>query len=133
MRSRLRNRSCVHDITHDFLSMMLGVRRPGVTLALQALEGGGLIWVGRGRITVLDRTKLEEVADDAYGPAEAEYARVMAGASWRAPLLSEPALPRPPVRRHGMGKANTIPHTAPRSRSFTPSIRGPSNRVYHRG
>ena len=67
-------------LTHDFLSMMLGVRRPGVTVAIQALEGGGLIRASRGRITVLDRTKLEEVADDAYGLAEAEYARVMAGA-----------------------------------------------------
>jgi CRP-like cAMP-binding protein len=67
-------------LTHDFLSMMLGVQRPGVTLAIQALEGGGLIRAGRGRITVLDRTKLEEVADDAYGAAEEEYARVMAAA-----------------------------------------------------
>src|SRR3954471_17799138 len=67
-------------LTHDFLSMMLGVRRPGVTLAVQMLEGGGLIRATRGRIRVLDRTKLEEVADDAYGVAEAEYARVMAEA-----------------------------------------------------
>jgi len=64
-------------LTHEFLSMMLGVRRPGVTLAIQALEGNGLIRAKRGSITVLDRTKLEEVADDAYGLAEAEYARVM--------------------------------------------------------
>jgi CRP-like cAMP-binding protein len=67
-------------LTHDFLSMMLGVRRPGVTLAVQVPEGGGLIRAERGRITVLDRTKLEEVADDTYGLAEAEYARVMAEA-----------------------------------------------------
>ena len=64
-------------LTHDFLSMMLGVRRPGVTLAIQALEGTGLIRASYGRITVLDRAKLEAVADDAYGLAEAEYARVM--------------------------------------------------------
>src|SRR5215207_7465110 len=67
-------------LTHDFLSMMLGVRRPGVTLAIQALEGGGLIRAKRGGITVLDRVRLEEVADSAYGLAEAEYARVMAQA-----------------------------------------------------
>src|SRR5215213_522511 len=64
-------------LTHDFLAMMLGVQRPGVTLAIQALEGSGLIRAKRGGITVLDRAGLEEVADDAYGLAEAEYARVI--------------------------------------------------------
>jgi len=65
-------------LTHDFLSMMLGVRRPGVTIAVQNLEGNRLIRAKRGSITVLDRTGLEGVADSAYGAAEAEYARVMA-------------------------------------------------------
>jgi CRP-like cAMP-binding protein len=64
-------------LTHDFLSMMLGVRRPGVTVAVQTLEGGGLIRASRGRITVLDRAKLEEVADASYGGSEAEYASIM--------------------------------------------------------
>ena len=64
-------------LTHDFLSMMLGVQRPGVTMAVQALEASKLIRAKRGGITVLDRAGLEAVADDAYGLAEAEYARVM--------------------------------------------------------
>ena len=64
-------------LTHDFLSMMLGVRRPGVTIAVQKLEGNRLIRANGGRITVLDRTGLEEVADSAYGVSEAEYASVM--------------------------------------------------------
>src|SRR5215204_2293808 len=64
-------------LTHDFLAMMLGVRRPGVTIAVQSLEGNRLIRAKRGRITVLDRTGLEEVADSAYGISEAEYASVM--------------------------------------------------------
>jgi CRP-like cAMP-binding protein len=64
-------------LTHDFLSMMLGVRRPGVTIAVQALEGNKLIRAKRGGITVLDRVRLEEVAGDAYGVSEAEYASVM--------------------------------------------------------
>src|SRR3954465_10579622 len=41
-------------LTHDFLSMMLGVRRPGVTLAVQSFEGNRMIRAARGRITVLD-------------------------------------------------------------------------------
>ena len=64
-------------LTRDFLSMMLGVRRPGVTIAVQNLEGNRLIRAKRGGITVLDRTGLEEVAGDAYGVSEAEYASVM--------------------------------------------------------
>src|SRR5215212_11022200 len=73
-------------LTHEFLSMMLGVRRPGVTLAIQALESGGLIRAKRGSLTVLDRAGLEALARDAYGVAEAEYARVMAQAEEEAPL-----------------------------------------------
>src|SRR3954464_3683653 len=64
-------------LTHDFLSMMLGVCRPGVTLAVQSLEGNQMIRAARGRITVLNRSGLEEVADSAYGISEAEYASVM--------------------------------------------------------
>jgi CRP-like cAMP-binding protein len=64
-------------LTHDFLSMMLGVRRPGVTIAVQNLEGNRLIRAKRGSITVLDRTGLEGVADGAYGASETEYASVM--------------------------------------------------------
>src|SRR3954449_11019817 len=48
-------------LTHEFLSMMLGVRRPGVTAAIQMLESNGLIRASRGRITVLNRAGLEEV------------------------------------------------------------------------
>jgi len=67
-------------LTHEFLSLMLGVRRPGVTVAVQTLEENGLIRAARGRITVLDRARLEHVADSAYGGSEAEYASVMHGA-----------------------------------------------------
>jgi CRP-like cAMP-binding protein len=79
-------------LTHDFLSMMLGVRRPGVTLAVQSFEGNRMIRAARGRITVLDRAGLEEVAGTAYGVPEAEYATVMGQAHGGAALLHEPAL-----------------------------------------
>ena len=67
-------------LTHEFLSMMLGVRRAGVTVTLHVLEGNGLIRAKRGLITVLDRERLVELADGAYGAPEAEYARLMAEA-----------------------------------------------------
>ena len=64
-------------LTHDFLAVMLCVRRPGVTVATHVLEGNHAIRARRGRITILDRQKLIELAGDSYGLAEAEYERVM--------------------------------------------------------
>jgi CRP-like cAMP-binding protein len=64
-------------LTHEFIAMMLGVRRPGVTVALHVLEGMKVIRAKRGVVTVLDREKLEELAEDAYGLSEAEYSRLM--------------------------------------------------------
>jgi len=63
-------------LTHEFLSIMLGTRRPGVTLAVQVLEGIGAIRATRGRITMRDRGKLEQIAGHSYGYAEKEYSNV---------------------------------------------------------
>ena len=65
------------ELTHDFLAVMLCVRRPGVTVATHVLEGNHAIRARRGRITILDREKLTELAGDSYGLAEAEYERVI--------------------------------------------------------
>ncbi|SFU69967.1 cAMP-binding domain of CRP or a regulatory subunit of cAMP-dependent protein kinases [Methylobacterium sp. 174MFSha1.1] len=67
-------------LTHDFLSMMLGVQRAGVTLAIQNLEGAGRIRAKRRRIEVLDRDKLMALTNGSYGTPEAEYARLIEGA-----------------------------------------------------
>lgn len=64
-------------LTHDFLAIMLGVRRPGVTVALHILEGKGLVRSVRGEILIRDREGLVELADGAYGLAENEYRRLM--------------------------------------------------------
>jgi CRP-like cAMP-binding protein len=63
-------------LTHEFLSLMLGVRRAGVTVALQHFENGGLIATNRGSITIKDRDGLEESANGFYGAPEAEYERL---------------------------------------------------------
>jgi CRP-like cAMP-binding protein len=63
-------------LTHEFLSLMLGVRRAGVTETLQTLSKQGLIKASRGEITVLDRQGLELSAGDSYGVPEAEYRRL---------------------------------------------------------
>lgn len=62
-------------ITHEFLSIMLGVERPGVTLAIQDLERQKLIAAKRGLITVLNRRSLEKLTRGTYGMAEQEYRR----------------------------------------------------------
>jgi CRP-like cAMP-binding protein len=64
-------------ITHEFISVMLGVRRPGVTLAVQILEGKGMIHAKRGAITIHDREGLIGLANGSYGFAEAQYARLL--------------------------------------------------------
>jgi CRP-like cAMP-binding protein len=64
-------------LTHELLSIMLGVRRPGVTDALHRLEGYRTIRARRGVITILDRRRLMEIADASYGLPELEYRRLM--------------------------------------------------------
>jgi CRP-like cAMP-binding protein len=64
-------------ITHEFLATMLGVRRPGVTIALQELEGLALIRSRRGEIIILDRPGLIALANGGYGEPEAEYVRLL--------------------------------------------------------
>ena len=55
-------------MTHEFLSVMLGVQRSGVTPALQALERDGLISTRRSRITIIDRKSMEKNANGTYTP-----------------------------------------------------------------
>lgn len=64
------------NITHEFLSVMLGVRRSGVTVALNLLENSALISINRGVVTIVDRKGLKAAANGAYGVSEAEFNRV---------------------------------------------------------
>ncbi|MNV59084.1 hypothetical protein D3C71_1514860 [compost metagenome] len=66
-------------LTHDFISMMLAVRRPSVTTALHVLEGNGFIRADRGLVTIRDREGMEQFAADAYGKPEKAYERLMSG------------------------------------------------------
>jgi len=63
-------------LTHEFLAVMLGTRRPGVTTAINRLEKSGILKSRRGLVTILDRRALEDAANGSYGAAEAEYARL---------------------------------------------------------
>ncbi|MGH7650725.1 MAG: Crp/Fnr family transcriptional regulator [Gemmatimonadaceae bacterium] len=54
------------DLTQEFLAEMLGVRRPGVTVAMGILEKAGLIAHARGNITVINRSGLEGASCECY-------------------------------------------------------------------
>jgi DNA-binding FadR family transcriptional regulator len=62
-------------LTHDFLALMLGVRRPSVTDALHRLEGEQAIRAERSLIYVRDIEKLRKLAGPIYGIPEREYDR----------------------------------------------------------
>ncbi|HEX3809558.1 MAG TPA: Crp/Fnr family transcriptional regulator [Rhizomicrobium sp.] len=64
-------------LTHEFLGLMIGTRRAGVTEAVRALAKRGLIRATRGNILLLDRRGLETQAGRFYGIAEAEYRRLI--------------------------------------------------------
>ena len=63
-------------LKHEFLSYMLGVRRAGITEALAEFKAKGLINLGRGRIIILSREKLEAEACDCYRIVKKEYVRL---------------------------------------------------------
>ena len=66
---------------HEFLAIMLGVRRASVTIAVQALEDSSIVSTKRGLIVVQDRAGLEEIASPFYGVPEAEYTRLISSLS----------------------------------------------------
>jgi CRP-like cAMP-binding protein len=64
-------------MTQELISNMLGVRREGVNNAAGQLQNAGIIEYHRGRITVLDRTKLEQRACECYAVVKREYDRLL--------------------------------------------------------
>jgi CRP-like cAMP-binding protein len=77
------------EVTHEFISNMLGVRRAGVTSALHVLEGNHLIRSVRGSVAIRDRDGLRLVAGGSYGVAEAAYEQLLGSAATTAPLAAE--------------------------------------------
>jgi CRP-like cAMP-binding protein len=64
-------------VTQEFLALMLGVRRVGVTRAARSLQHLGLIHYSRGNITVLDRRGLKAAACGCYKADSDTYERVL--------------------------------------------------------
>lgn len=64
-------------LTHEFIALMLAVRRSSVTVTLHVLEGMGAISAKRGSVVVKNRALLEELAGEAYGQAEEQYRKLI--------------------------------------------------------
>jgi CRP-like cAMP-binding protein len=65
------------DLTQEFLSDMLGVRRQSVNLTSRVLQTAGLISYHRGQLTILDRAGLEESSCECFRVTDAIYERSM--------------------------------------------------------
>jgi CRP-like cAMP-binding protein len=65
--------------THEYIGEMLNVRRESITEELGVLKTEGLIRCQRGRITVVNRPKLEACACECSQRIKSEYDRLLAG------------------------------------------------------
>jgi CRP-like cAMP-binding protein len=64
-------------LTHEFLGMMLGVRRTSVTDVMGSLQKAGLIRYRRGHVTILDHGALERRACECYAISKLEFDRLL--------------------------------------------------------
>lgn len=63
-------------ITHEFLAMLLGSSRPGISTVVEHFERQGILKVERGRLTIGDRDQLLRLSCDCYGVIKASYEQV---------------------------------------------------------
>ena len=77
LEARDRVRDDVLPVTHEFLAMLLGVRRASVTQIMEALHARGLIRQERGKITVLRWAGLARAACECYQTIRGEFNRLL--------------------------------------------------------
>jgi CRP-like cAMP-binding protein len=64
------------ELTHEFIAHMLGVRRAGVTVTLALLQRAEIVRYARGRMTILDRDRLEATSCECYRLSRASRGRI---------------------------------------------------------
>jgi DNA-binding transcriptional regulator YhcF (GntR family) len=70
-------------LTQEFLAMMLGVQRTGVTAAAGLLQRAGLIRYTRGKLTIIDRRGLIRRSCECYGVSKKEFDRLLGSRALR--------------------------------------------------
>jgi hypothetical protein len=65
------------ELTHEFIGVMLGSRRAGVSESAGKLQDEGAIRYKRGRITIVDRVKLETMTCECYQVVKREFDRLL--------------------------------------------------------
>ena len=73
-------------LTHEYLAMMLGVRRPTVTLVLAELNRAGIISHARGRTRIVDRRALEQTSCECYRQVKSAFERLLPSPAPGTPL-----------------------------------------------
>lgn len=79
---RLDNASSLQ-VNHEFLAVILGSRRPTISVAAAALQRAGMISYSHGRLTVRDRDRLEATACPCYSVLHSQLA------AWHRAIWSE--------------------------------------------
>lgn len=64
-------------LTHEFLAIMLGVRRPTVTLVMAELARGGIVSHVRGHVRIVDRKGLEGASCECYRNVRSVFDRLL--------------------------------------------------------
>jgi CRP-like cAMP-binding protein len=67
-------------LTHEFLAMMLGYQRAGVSIIMRSLVDAGVIAHKRGKVSILDRTRLEAMACECYRTTKSDADELYAAA-----------------------------------------------------
>ena len=71
------SQTSLEPVENRLLANMPGVRREDVAHVAQSLQGNGLISYVRGRINILDRSRLEATVCECYGVVKDEYDRLL--------------------------------------------------------
>jgi len=71
-------------LTQEFLGQMLGVRRASVSVAAGVLQQAGLITYTRGSVTIMNRTKMEQMSCDCYAMIEQQRKK------WQTEAVQKP-------------------------------------------
>jgi CRP-like cAMP-binding protein len=95
-------------LTHDQLSMILGVRRAGVTVTLANLEEAGAVIKTRGAVEIADRAILEKKACECYRIIASEYNRITDSGRFQHIIETAPSAATRPSRPQGLASRTAL-------------------------